>query len=75
MRVYPDASVLVALFTYDRFTARARAYLTTEIPTLVVSDFAAAEFASAVSRRVRTNDLTPDEGRIAFTSFDSWLAR
>jgi predicted nucleic acid-binding protein len=73
--VYPDASVLVALFTNDKFTPRARAFLTTRIPTLVVSDFATAESASAVSRRVRTKDLTTDEARIAFTSFDSWLAR
>jgi uncharacterized protein len=73
--VYPDASVLVALFTNDRFTPRARAFLTTHIPTQVVSDFASAEFASAISRRVRTKDLTAVEARIAFTSFDSWLAR
>ncbi len=75
MSVYFDASVLVALFTNDPFTSRARAFLTAHTPTVVVSDFASAEFASAVSRRVRTKDLTADEARIAFTSFDSWLAR
>jgi predicted nucleic acid-binding protein len=75
VNVYPDASVLVALFTNDQFTSRARAFLTTYIPTLVVSDFACAEFASALSRRVRTKDLTVDEARVAFISFDSWLTR
>jgi predicted nucleic acid-binding protein len=73
--VYLDASVLVALFTIDHFTARAKSFLTTHSPMLVVSDFAVAEFASAVSRRVRTKDLTADEARIAFASFDSWRAR
>jgi uncharacterized protein len=75
VNVYPDASVLVALVTNDRFTSRARAFLTAHTPTLVVSDFASAEFASAVSRRVRTKYLNADEARIAFMSFDAWLAR
>ena len=49
MSVYLDASVLVALFARDAFTARANAYLETELSAIVVSDFAAAEFASAVA--------------------------
>ncbi len=75
MSVYLDASVLVALFTVDRFTDRAKSFMTAHNPVLVVSNFAAAEFASAISRRVRTKDLTADEAYLAFSSFDSWLAR
>jgi predicted nucleic acid-binding protein len=44
-------------------------------PALIVSDFAAAEFASAMARRVRTGGITPDEARVAFSTFDAWAAR
>ena len=42
---------------------------------LIVSDFAAAEFASVIARHVRTRDITPDNARIAFSTFDAWTAR
>jgi predicted nucleic acid-binding protein len=42
---------------------------------LLVSDFASAEFASAVARRVRMQELTPEQGRIALSGFDIWVAR
>jgi uncharacterized protein len=72
---YLDASVLVALFTNDALTARADAYLRTHTPVVLVSDFAAAEFASAVSRRVRMAELTSVEAQTVFTNFDAWTAR
>ena len=75
MIAYLDASVLVALFTNDALTARADTYLRTHTPILLVSDFAAAEFASAVSRRVRMAELTGAEAQIVFTNFDAWTAR
>jgi len=59
--VYVDASVLVALLMVDAFTARTDAFFRINTPVLIVSDFAAAEFASAVARRVRTGDITADE--------------
>ena len=37
---------------------------------MIVSDFAAAEFASAVARRVRIGDITPDEARKGCSAFD-----
>jgi predicted nucleic acid-binding protein len=73
--VYLDASVLVALLTNDALTARADAYLRASAPVLIVSDFAAAEFASAIARRVRTAEISLDEGRIVFSTFDAWIAR
>jgi predicted nucleic acid-binding protein len=64
VKVYLDASVLVALLTSDPLTARADAYLRANAPVLIVSDFAAAEFASAIARRVRTAEMRADEARI-----------
>ena len=58
MTVYLDASVLVGLFTVDTFSLRATAFLKTQKPILIVSDFAAAEFASEVARLVRTREVT-----------------
>ncbi|MBW4092806.1 MAG: type II toxin-antitoxin system VapC family toxin [Proteobacteria bacterium] len=75
MSLYLDASVLVALLTHDPLTARAEAFFRAHTPSLVVSDFAAAEFASALARRVRTEDLTEAEARSAFTTLDTWAAR
>jgi len=73
--VYLDASVLVALFTDDPFTSRADTFLRANAFVLVVSDFAAAEFASVIARHVRTKEITPDDARTAFSTFDAWTAR
>jgi len=70
-----DASVLVALLTADGLTARADAFLRANTPMLIVSDFAAAEFASAVARWVRTRDITVEEAQKGFLAFDSWTAQ
>ncbi len=75
MNVYLDASVLVALFTRDRLSARADAFLRANMPVLIVSNFAAAEFSSALARRVRTGEMRADEARLAFSNFDAWTAR
>jgi predicted nucleic acid-binding protein len=72
--VYLDASVLVALVMVDALTARADAFFRASTPVLIVSDFAAAEFASAVARRVRTGDITSDDARRGFSAFDMWTA-
>ncbi len=75
MSVYLDASILVALFTRDSFTQRANTFLGAELPALVVSDFAATEFASAVARLMRINQITGPETRAILTNFDSWRLR
>lgn len=75
MKVYLDASVLVALLANDPLTARADAFLRGATPELVLSDFAAAEFASAIARRVRTKEITVEEARTAFSTLDDWAAR
>lgn len=75
MSAYLDASVLVALFTNDPLTARAETFLRANPLVLIVSDFAAAEFSSAIARHVRTKDIKKDDARIAFSNFDTWTAR
>ncbi|MGH7042344.1 MAG: hypothetical protein ACREFY_09445 [Acetobacteraceae bacterium] len=72
MSLYLDASVLVALLTHDPFTPVAGAWFRTHRPVPVLSDFAAAEFAPARARRVRTRNLTKAEARSAFATLDAW---
>ena len=75
MIAYADASLLVPLFVADRFAARAEAFLQAHRPRLLVSDFGAAEFASAVSKKLRTGELAQDEAQAAFPAFDVWIAQ
>ena len=75
MSVYLDASVVVPFFLPDAFTARALSYLNSAADQIVVSDFAAAEFASVAGIRLRNKHLTAAAARTAFSNFDSWLGR
>ncbi|WP_375456474.1 type II toxin-antitoxin system VapC family toxin [uncultured Methylobacterium sp.] len=75
MKVYLDTSVLVALLTDDPLTERADAFFRSRAPIAVVSDFAAAEFASALGRRVRMNEIDAEQARAAFSTLDHWLLR
>jgi uncharacterized protein len=70
VNVYADASLIVALIVPDIFNERARRYIDSERPTLLVSDFAAAEFSSVL----RTRELTAAQARTAFAEFDAWSA-
>jgi uncharacterized protein len=40
-----------------------------------VSDFAGAEFASVIARRVRMPEVTEQTARIAFAELDAWMSR
>jgi predicted nucleic acid-binding protein len=73
--VYFDTSVLVSLFVDDAHTARAVAMVRTTAPLPVLSDFAAAEFASALGVRVRREILTEAEASEVFSEFDLWRER
>jgi uncharacterized protein len=76
VRVYLDASILIALFIdSDPFTERAKAYLASIVDSLIVSDFAAAEFASGVARLTRMRRLAADDANAIFATFDAWKAR
>jgi len=71
---YLDASVLVALLTDDALNPRAEAFVTSIQPVPLLSDFAAAEFVSVISRRLRAKLLTQTEARDALSAFDVWTA-
>jgi predicted nucleic acid-binding protein len=75
LKVYLDASVLVALLTTDPLTARADAFMRAQAPVIVISSFAAAEVVSAVARRVRTREISADEAKATFSAMDAWIAR
>jgi predicted nucleic acid-binding protein len=75
LKVYLDASFVIPLFVIDAHTDRARAFLRNSLPELIVSDFAAAEFASGLGRRARMREMTTKQARTAFAHFDGWVMR
>ena len=75
MSLYLDTSVIVALLTLEPFTARADAFIANMREPLLVSDLASAEFASAISRRVRTREVSLDQARSDLSDFDVWVLR
>lgn len=75
MIVYLDASVLVALFTDDASSTRADDFVKNSALVFHLSDFGAAELASAIARKVRTGDIAPESARSALANFDIWRDR
>ena len=73
MSIYLDASVISGLFIErDALAVQARAIVFDDNEVLVVSDFAAAEFASVVARLKRTGQITEADAREVFGTFDTW---
>jgi predicted nucleic acid-binding protein len=72
---YLDASFLVALLTAEPFSERADDFLERHPAPLIVSDFAAAEFASAIARRVRSRESSREDAVQDLSDFDLWTAR
>jgi predicted nucleic acid-binding protein len=71
--VYLDANVLVALFfTDDPLSTRAYELVQVNMQALIVSDLAAAEFASVIGRHVRMRNIAPALARKTFSDFDRW---
>jgi uncharacterized protein len=75
LSTYLDASVLVSLFTNDKFSRRADQILRGRQTAPVVSDFGAAEFASVISLKTRMHTVTKQEASGIFTTFDGWVSR
>ncbi|HVH76375.1 MAG TPA: type II toxin-antitoxin system VapC family toxin [Stellaceae bacterium] len=75
LTAYLDASVLVALFTDDPFSHQADLLLRKGLPTVDISDFVAAEFVSAIGRRVRMEEIPRDQAGAVFAAFDAWAAQ
>jgi uncharacterized protein len=72
---YLDANVIVALVMPEALSSRADEFLTANPDLYLISNLGEAEVISAVSRRVRTAELTPDAGRIVLASLDDWRGR
>lgn len=75
MNVYFDASVLVALFSLESSSTQAIRTFRGRNIYPVVSDFAAAELASAIARKFRMQLLTETQAHNIFSNFDAWTAR
>lgn len=75
MSVYFDASVIVPLFIDDPLNDRANRLIEDHSPRPMVSDFAAAEVASALSRLVRIGRVEHTHARAALADFDVWRSR
>jgi predicted nucleic acid-binding protein len=71
---YLDASVLLPTLIAEAATEAVYDCLGAASQELVISDFAAAEVASALSRLVRMTLLTDADASARLTDFDAWRA-
>jgi predicted nucleic acid-binding protein len=69
---YLDASVMLPILIKEPASAAVDAFMSTVQQELWVSDFAAAEVASALSRLVRTGRLQATDGAARLSDFDVW---
>ncbi len=74
MSLYLDASVLVPTVVVEQASPAVVDFLLGRADDLTVSDFAAAEVASALSRLVRMDRLTITEAMERLADFDAWRA-
>jgi uncharacterized protein len=74
LSVYLDASVLMPTLVEEPASAAVDAYMLAGGQELLVSDFAAAEVASVLSRLVRMSILAADDASARLADFDVWRA-
>lgn len=74
MSAYLDASVILPTLIPETGSAAVDRFITESGEALVISDFAAAEVASALSRLVRTRALKADDAAARLADFDAWRA-
>ena len=74
MSAYLDASTLLPMLIEEPGSARVDEFIADNKGMLVVSEFAAAEVASALSRLVRTGRLSVDDASARLADFDAWRA-
>jgi predicted nucleic acid-binding protein len=72
--VYLDASVIIPKLVEEPETAAVEAYLAGNPEDRLVSDFAAAEVASVLSRLLRMGQLSLAEASAAIADFEIWRA-
>lgn len=73
MNWYLDTSVIVPLHISEPTSGTVSAVLTAAQSAFIVSTLAAGEFASSVSRRVRTKEATSDSAMMWLGAFDEWV--
>ena len=74
MSLYLDASILLPALIQEESTATVHAYLAATDRELLISDFAAAEVASALSRLLRTGLLDGASASSRLADFEAWRA-
>jgi predicted nucleic acid-binding protein len=74
MSMYLDASFLVPMLIEEQGSAAVNAYLVAADGELLVSEFAAAEVASALSRLVRMRLLATADAAARLADFAAWRA-
>jgi predicted nucleic acid-binding protein len=72
MSIYLDASCLIPLFVPDAHGTSMEHWAAKNREPILVSDFAAAEFAAVISRLVRMNQLAKSAALVVLADFDSW---
>ena len=72
MSAYLDASALVATLVRESGSVAIDAFLEHYDGTIGVSEFAAAEVASALSRLVRTRLIAQEDAEARLSDFDTW---
>lgn len=72
MTAYLDASVLIPTVVSEPATAAVDAFMDSCRTSLIISEFAAAEVASALSRLVRTGRLQSRNAQDCLSDFDAW---
>jgi predicted nucleic acid-binding protein len=72
VKVYLDTTAVLPLFLVDAHTSAMQAWAAAEIRAVMLSDFAAAEFAAAISRGVRISRLSATAATALLTLFDRW---
>jgi uncharacterized protein len=72
LKAYLDASALLPMLISEPGSAAVDTFMESATDGLVVSEFAAAEVASALSRLVRTDRLTANGARDRLADFDAW---
>ena len=74
MTAYLDASVILPTLIEEAASAAVDRFLGETEESLVVSEFAVAEVASALSRLVRTERLDREDALARLADFDAWRA-
>jgi predicted nucleic acid-binding protein len=74
LTLYLDASAMLPILVKEPTSAAVDAFMSTIQQELWVSDFAAAEVASALSRLVRSGRLQASDGAACLSDFDVWRA-